>query len=614
MAAGKRAQSNAMLYTVITFVGLFILSTVLAVIYYLKAEDFKNEAATLRSQRDELASSAEMRKIGAIVGAKQRAKSRLGTMIDYLDEMVSLIMGTLPEDTSAEVKVDTVKRKTKDTIELLAQTQLEQPETPETEDVGLKAIAKEFVDLLVEGQFSTATESFDATMKDALPTEKLEEVWNVTTEQTGPFKQQIGVRAEKELSYDVVFVTCEFERGPLDIKVVYNSEGQVAGLLFLPTPPEVLESYQRISETETETKTETITENIDPNTAGLIRIIEKLKINLDNTTNTALVLQEQLEQLRNRFDDAMAAGFEKEQILLAEKEKYQQQVNDIKQDYSELEALMKQSTDQQVQTLMAQLEDERANRKKLNQELLKTQAELKMAENRMKRAQKELRVLVPPPDSEVAAYKSDGKIILIDDSAKIVHLNIGSDDRVYRGLTFSVYEKNMPIPKDGKGKAEIEVFDVGRSFSAARIIRSEIKRPIILDDIIANLIWDSDKTNVFVVVGEFDLDSDGDIDYDAVDKIKSLIEKWGGRVADDISIDTDFLVLGKPPRVRGKPTFEQMEVDPMAMEKYEASLQKLISYKEVQSRTQVLSIPVFNAERFLYFIGYKEQSTRAGAF
>lgn len=610
MAAGKRAQGNAMLYTVITFVGLFILSTVLAVIYYLKAEDYRNEAATLRTQRNELATSSELRKIGAIVGAKQRTKSRLGTMIDYLDEMVSLIMGTLPEDTSAEVKVDTVKRKTKDAIELLAQTQLEQPGTPGTEDVGLKAVAKEFVDLLVEGQFSTAMEKFDTTMKDALPTEKLEETWNVTTEQTGPFKQQIGVRAEKELSYDVVFVTCEFERGPLDVKVVYNSEGQVAGLFFLPTPPESLETYRQKSVT----KTETITENIDPNTAGLIRIIEKLKINLDNTTNTALVLKEQLEQLRNRFDDAMAAGFEKEQILLAEKEKYQQQVNGIKQDYSELEALMKQSTDQQVQTLMAQLEDERANRKKLNQDLLKTQAELKMAENRMKRVQKELRMLVPPPDSEVAAYKSDGKIILIDDSAKIVHLNIGSDDRVYRGLTFSVYEKNMPIPKDGKGKAEIEVFDVGKSFSAARIIRSEIKRPIILDDIIANLIWDSDKTNVFVVVGEFDLDSDGDIDYDAVDKIKSLIEKWGGRAADDISIDTDFLVLGKPLQVRGKPTFEKMEVDPMAMEKYEASLQKLISYKEVQNRAQVLSIPVFNAERFLYFIGYKEQSTRAGAF
>ena len=62
-------------------------------------------------------------------------------------------------------------------------------------------------------------------------------------------------------------------------------------------------------------------------------------------------------------------------------------------------------------------------------------------------------------------------------------------------------------------------------------------------------------------------------------KIKALIEKWGGRVADTVSIDTDFLVLGKAPNVRKKPTFEEMEVYPTAMEKYEASLQKLAHYR-----------------------------------
>jgi len=405
-------------------------------------------------------------------------------------------------------------------------------------------------------------------------------------------------------------VTCEFEKAPIDIKLVYSSEGQISGMFFIPPPPQVLETYRRTPETKAETKTE----SIDPAANGLIRVIERLKAKLDNTANAALALQRQFEQLRNRFDDATAASLEKEQILLAEKEKFQQQVNDIKQDYNELKALMKQTTDQQVQNLMTQLEDERANRKQLNQKLLKTQAELKMAENRMKRAQKRLQALVPPPDSEVAAYKPDGKIILIDDRAKIVHLNIGSDDRVYRGLTFSVYEKNMPIPRDGKGKAEIEVFNVGKTFSAARIIRSQIKRPVIADDIVANLIWDTEKTNVFVVVGEFDLDDDGVLDYDAVDRIKALIEKWGGRADDDVSVDTDFLVLGRPPQALRKPTFEEMEVDPMAMEKYEAALRKLTHYKEVQTRAQALFVPVFNAERFLYFIGYKEQSTRAGAF
>ncbi len=481
MPAGKRTPSNATLYTLITFVGLFIVTLVVSIIYYVKAEEYRTEAATLRTQRDELASSAQLRKIGTIIGAKQPGKSRLGTMLDYLDSMVSLTIRGVPEDTSAEVKVDTVKRKVKQTLEPLA-------------------------------------------------------------------------------------------REHLDFR------------------------------------------NLDPNTTGLVPIIEKLKTKLDNVTSTALTTQQQLKNLQNRFDDAMTAGFEKEQILLAEKEKYQQQVNDIKQNYNELKDLMKQTTDQQVKTLMAQFDEERANRKIQKQELLRTQAELKIAENRVKRTQEILQAIVPPPDTEVAAYQPDGKIILIDDQAKIVHLNMGSDDRIYRGLTFSVYEKNMPIPKDGRGKAEIEVFNVGKTISAARITRSQIKKPIILDDNIANLIWDSDKTNVFVIAGQFDLDDDGNIDYDAVNKIKTLIEKWGGRVSDNVSIDTDFVILGKSPQVLRKPNFEQMEVDPMAMEKYEDSLQKLISYKEVKNHAQVLSVPVFNTERFLYFIGYKTQSTRPGAF
>jgi hypothetical protein len=621
MPIGKRQQNSAMLYTVITFVGLFIVSTVVAVIFYLQAEKHRTEAATLQSQMDELANSAELRKIGAIVGAKQPRKSRLGTMVDYLDGTVSLIIGGLPEDTSAEVKVDTTNRKVKDILELLAQQHLAiEPNVPTNENVEPNAPTNELVELLANQQFSAVTEDFNETLKSELPPEKLEEVWKATIDQMGPFKKQIGLRTEKEADYDIVFITCEFEKGALDIKVVYNDEKQIAGLFIVPTPAEVLESYKQTPEIVTQQTPEIVTQQQpyieidDPNTIGLVRVIEKLKAKLDNTTNAALVLQEQFERLKNRFDDAMEATREKEQALLAEKEKYQQQVNEIKKDYNDLKTMMQQTSEQQVRTLMAQLDEERDNRKKLSQQLLKTEAELTTAEERIKRAQEKLHALVPSPDSEIAAYKPDGKIILIDDAAKMVHINLGSDDHVYRGLTFSVYEKNTLILKDGKGKAEIEVFNVGKNISTARIISPNPKKPIIVGDIVANLIWDSDKTNVFVVAGEFDLNGDGKIDYEAADKIKALIEKWGGKVADEISIDTDFLVLGTTPTVLKKPTFEQMEVDPMAMEKYEASLKKLTSYKEIRARAQTLSIPVFNLERFLYFIGYKTLSARPDAF
>jgi hypothetical protein len=637
MPAGKRQQNSAMLYTVITFVGLFIVSTVVAVIFYLQAEKHRTDAATLQSQMDELANSAELRKIGAIVGAKQPRKSRLGTMVDYLDGTVSLIIGGLPEDTSAEVKIDTTNRKVKDILALLAQQRLAiEPNVPTNENVEPNAPTNELVELLANQQFSAVTEDFNETLKNELPPEKLEEVWKATIDQMGPFKKQIGLRTEKEADYDIVSVTCEFEKGALDVKIAYNGEKQVAGLFIVQTPAEVLESYRQTPELLTQQTPEIVTQQTpelltqqtpeivtqqqsyieidDPNTIGLVRVIEKLKAKLDDTTNTALLLQEQFERLKNRFDDAMEATREKELTLLAEKEKYQQQVNEIKKDYNDLKSLVQQTSEQQVRTLMAQLDEERDNRKKLSQQLLKTEAELTTAEERIKRAQEKLHALVPSPDSEIAAYKPDGKIILIDDAAKIVHLNIGSDDHVYRGLTFWVYEKNMPIPKDGKGKAEIEVFNVGKNISTARIISFNAKKPIIVGDIVANLIWDSDKTNVFVVAGEFDLNGDGNIDDEAADKIKALIEKWGGKVADEISIDTDFLVLGTTPTVLKKPTFEQMEVDPMAMEKYEASLKKLTSYKEIQARAQTLSIPVFNLERFLYFIGYKTLSARPDAF
>ncbi|MGA1980820.1 MAG: DUF3887 domain-containing protein [Sedimentisphaerales bacterium] len=606
MPAGKRQQNNAMLYTVVVFVGLFIVSTVVAVIFYLQAEKHRTEAVALQSQMDELANSSELRKIGAIVGAKQPQKSRLGTMVDYLDGTVSLIIGGLPEETSAEVKVDTVNRKAKDTLDLLAQKHIAiestEPNVP----------TNDLVTLLANQQFAAVTEDFNEILKTELPPEKLEETWKSTIDQLGPFKKQLGLRTEKELDYDVVLVTCEFEKGCLDVKIVYNDEKQVAGLFFVPTPADVLESYRQPPQLIT--RQQPYIELDDPNTIGLVRVIEKLKAKLDNTTSVELVLQEQLEKLKNRFDDAMAASLEKEQTLLAEKEKYQQQVDEIKQDYNDLKIMLRQTSEQQVQTLMTQLDEEKDTRKKLNQQLLKTEAELALAQERMKRSQEKLNALVPPPDSNVAAYKPDGKIILIDDSTKTVHINIGSDNHVYRGLTFSVYEKNTPIPRDGKGKAEIEVFNVGKNISAARITSSNPKKPIIPDDIVANLIWDSGKTNVFVVAGEFDLNADGEIDYEAADKIKALIKKWGGKVADEISIDTDFIVLGTTPTVLKKPTFEQTEVDPMAMEKYEASLQKLAAYKEIQTRAQTLSIPVFNLERFLYFIGYKTLSARPGAF
>jgi hypothetical protein len=479
MPVGKRKQSSAVFYALLTFVALFVAATTVAVIYYVKAEKYRTEAARLQTDLSELANPQEWGNRGKIVGTKPSRKTYLGMMVDYLDKTVALVIGGPVEPTSAEVKVGT-------------------------------------------------------TVKDV------------------------------------------------------NEALKLAG--------------QGLAET------------IDPNTAGLVSIIQKLKAKLDSTIDEKAAVTKQLQDLQVNFDTAMEEKRKKEQELTAEKDKYHQDVMDITEKYDGLRQLMKKNADEQAQTLMAELEQERDNRKKLNEQLLKTQAELGMTQDRMQRALDELATIKPPPERDMPAYKPDGKVILVDEQAGVVRLSIGSANRVYQGLTFSVYDRNAPIPKDGKGKAEIEVFGLDQNVSAARIVRCEKRNPIAENDIVANLIWDSDKANVFVVAGEFDLDGDGDIDYDAAGKIKTRIEKWGGSVTDNVTAQTDFVVLGLAPYVPREPTLEDLEVEPLAREKHQAALQKLNHYREVQDRAESLQIPIFKYDRFLSFIGYEEQANKPGAF
>jgi len=480
MPPGKRQQTNPWFIAGIVFVFLFALALVVAVVFYVQFDKQRIAAREAVSKLDEMANSAEQRKVPSVIGTIARGKSALGTMIDYLDQTIYLILGGAKEETSAEVKMGQVAQRSKDSFELV----------------------KKYVNF----------------------------------------------------------------------------------------------------------------ESDDPNGTGLLRIIEKLKLAMDNTTNENLAMKQQYQQLQDQFDDAMAASFEKEQTLLAEKEQYHQKVEQVAADYNDLQALLQQSSEQRVQTILVQL-DELKNEKADNQkEMLRMQAQLNIAQNKIELFQSKLDRIVPQPEKAIAAFKPDGKVILIDKQNNIVHLSIGSKDQVYRGLAFTIYDKYMPIPKDGKGKAEVEVFDVEETISVAKIIPSVNNRPILLNDKVANLIWSSDKANVFVVAGDFDLDGNGSIDYDGVRKIKALIEKWGGKVAENISVETDFVLLGKQPRSLSEPTFEQREIDPMATEKYEASLKVLDYYNQVQNQAKMLSIPVFNQERFFYFIGYKTLSTRTGAF
>ncbi len=347
---------------------------------------------------------------------------------------------------------------------------------------------------------------------------------------------------------------------------------------------------------------------------GLLGTLGRLKTKLDATTANLNALEQQIKNLQVKFDDSVKASSRKEQELLDEKEKFAAKANEVQRSYDDLKKLMEQKAEDQVKLLWSDLEKERSKNEEINQQMLRNQAELKVASETLKQVREQLRQIVGSPDMEVAARVADGEIILLDEYAKTVHIDLGTQDKVYPGLTFGIYDRNVPIPRDGVGKGEIEVFNVAKNISTARIVRSDPKNPIVVGDIIANLVWDSKQTNNFVVAGDFDLDGDGKVDYQAEQKIKALIENWGGKIEPAVSVNTSFVILGNPPAVLARPTYDEIAIDPMAMEKHEASLKNLEQYKQIRQQAETLVIPILNYDRFLYLIGYKTQSARPGAF
>lgn len=94
--------------------------------------------------------------------------------------------------------------------------------------------AQTFVRQLAAGEFETASERFDATMRRVLQPEKLQQTWEAVLAQQGAFQQVGTVRSENVQAFVAVFVTAEFARGKLDVKVVFDAEDRIAGLFFVP--------------------------------------------------------------------------------------------------------------------------------------------------------------------------------------------------------------------------------------------------------------------------------------------------------------------------------------------------------------------------------------------
>lgn len=93
--------------------------------------------------------------------------------------------------------------------------------------------AEEFIMFMSEGRFKQATEYYDQTMKEELPAEELEKVWNSLEGEYGDFVSQEYDRTEIKDEYEILFINGEFENGNVVFQITIDQDEKIAGFYIL---------------------------------------------------------------------------------------------------------------------------------------------------------------------------------------------------------------------------------------------------------------------------------------------------------------------------------------------------------------------------------------------
>jgi len=109
---------------------------------------------------------------------------------------------------------------------------------PAPAEDSLTVKARAFLAALEKGEFDLAAGDFDATMKKVSGPDKLEVLWRKQLPaKLGAFKKQSTARREQFQDYEIVLVTCEFEKAVIDARIVFDKAEKLAGFAFVPTAP-----------------------------------------------------------------------------------------------------------------------------------------------------------------------------------------------------------------------------------------------------------------------------------------------------------------------------------------------------------------------------------------
>jgi hypothetical protein len=350
-----------------------------------------------------------------------------------------------------------------------------------------------------------------------------------------------------------------------------------------------------------------------PKTASLTQVVTALSNRLAQANQDKANLQKQVE----------AANAEKAQVIASREQMRQEKDKQIADINAKVEqslaetATYRQSNQGRVaaieQTTSRALGQAQEVNTQLTAKLNQSEATIQTMNRQigdLTRRLKGIRV----DTNESTIQKPDAKVARVPDNNTVV-IDRGLGDQIVQGMTFEVYDWQAGVPALGdgmregdmpKGKASIEVINMGPGYSECRVIRRTPGYGLVVGDLCVNLVYDATQKYNFVVYGDFDLANSGHANPGDADVIKRLITQWGGKVTNEVNVNTDFVIMGVEPKAEPiQPNDDAI----VRQQKLEAQ-QALDKYLDTLKQATALNIPIMNQNRFLNFVGYVSQATR----
>ncbi|MEC9373846.1 MAG: hypothetical protein VYC34_08380 [Planctomycetota bacterium] len=325
-----------------------------------------------------------------------------------------------------------------------------------------------------------------------------------------------------------------------------------------------------------------------------IQSLERRLADAEEARNAAQQdLQDQvarLERISEQHNATVAALNEEIGIYKSQVENYRSNVNTtIDQNNARVDTIRSDAAELEA-SLRARISD-------LEEEVL-------IQEERISELQAKTSINRLRPANEYALV--DARVIGTEAAQRQVYIDVGRQQRVVLGMTFEVYSDAGAIrPNDNgeypRGKATVEVIRIDQGSSVCRVVRENRGNPIVVGDVLANAVYDPNKTYSFVVFGNFDTNRDGVATPQERNSIVGLIDNWGGNVVEDISGAVDFLVLGQRPLLPPPPPSDA----PLPV--IQDYLQRQSDAQEYDRLFQIATqtgIPVLNENRLYTLTGY----------